>query len=84
MTVMKPLFLVDQFGPTVYGLTAGRLSRVGKLSFAAAPLLVGAIVTLTSSYTPAWALLAGGCVLAAVVLPSGRVPGTAPGMAASS
>lgn len=79
MTVMQPLFLVDQFGPTVYGLTAGRLSRVGKLSFAAAPLLVGAIVTLTSSYTPAWALLAGGCLLAAVVL-----PGTAPRMAAPS
>jgi len=74
MTVMKPLFLVDQFGPTVYGLTAGRMSRVGKLSFAGAPLLVGAIVTLTSSYDPAWVLLAGGCLLAAMVLPPRRVP----------
>lgn len=72
MTVMKPLFLVDQFGPAVYGLTAGRMSRVGKLSFAGAPLLVGAIVTLTASYDPAWALLAGGCLLAALVLPTGR------------
>ena len=72
MTVMKPLFLVDQFGPTVYGVTAGRMSRVGKLSFALAPLLVGAIVTLTSSYDPAWALLAGGCLLGALVLPTGR------------
>ncbi len=72
MTVMKPLFLVDQFGPAVYGVTAGRMSRVGKLSFAGAPLLVGAIVTLTARHDPAWVLLAAGCVLAALILPTGR------------
>lgn len=84
MTVMKPLFLVEQFGPAVYGLTAGRMSRVGKLSFAGAPLLVGAIVTLTASYDPAWALLAGGCLLAALVLPTARVHGAAPRMSGPS
>lgn len=67
-TVLLPLFIAEQFGSQVFGLASGRVTRIGKLSFAFAPLAAGALVTLSASYTPTWAALAAGCLLAAVTL----------------
>jgi MFS family permease len=71
-TIVVPLVVVERFGSEVFGLTSGRVSRVGKLGFAFAPVAAGALVTLSGSYTVTWAVLAGGCLAAALAVPGVR------------
>ena len=69
ITVIKPMYVVELFGTRGFGVTSGRASRVVRLSDAYAPVAIGALVTMTGSYTPAWALLASACALGMFVLP---------------
>jgi MFS family permease len=69
LTVVRPLYIADLFGSRGFGLTSGRVNRVNRVTTAFVPMIVGAIVTVTGSYTAAWALLAIGVVAGALILP---------------
>jgi MFS family permease len=72
-TVTRPMYVSDLFGTAGFGRTFGRISRIGRFSMAIAPGLVGVLVTLTGAYAYAWSAMAVGSLIAARVLPRGRV-----------
>lgn len=69
LTVVRPLYVADLFGSHGFGLTFGRINRVNRVITAFIPMVVGAIVTVTGSYTAAWGLLAVGVTVGAFILP---------------
>jgi MFS family permease len=75
-TVTRPMYVSDLYGTAGFGRTFGRISRIGRLSMALAPGLVGAAVTGTGGYALAWAAMSGGSLAAAWALPRGGASGS--------
>jgi len=58
LTPLRASLVADTFGTAAYGSVNGALSLVATLARAAAPVAVGAFVTLTGTYVPALLALA--------------------------
>lgn len=58
LTPLRASLVADTFGTAAYGSVNGALSLVATLARAAAPVAVGAFVTLTGTYVPALIVLA--------------------------
>ncbi len=82
LTPLRASLVAEYFGTSAYGRVNGALSLVVTLARAAAPIAVGALVTLTDTYIPVLLTLSAGALIAAgavLFLREERVPARAPG-----